>query len=127
VIAEAAAISLMFSEVSTATDRLALCLRTQRRIGAAHALLHLRHLVAACLRAGDDSRMLASTLARPLKELDDALATDKLDARAMTNAEAGLSMVRFRLWELERLVRGRRGTDSMRECAAWLSLPDSWP
>ena len=108
--ARAAAISLMFSEVPTATDRLALCLRTQRRIGAAHALLHLRHLVAACLRAGDDSRMLASTLARPLKELDDALATDRLDARAMAKAEAGLSMVRFRLWELERLVRRHGGS-----------------
>jgi hypothetical protein len=97
----------MFSEVPTATDRLALCLRTQRRIGVAHALLHV---VAACLRAGDDSRMLASTLARPLKELDDALATDRLDARAMAKAEAGLSMVRFRLWELERLVRRHCGS-----------------
>jgi hypothetical protein len=100
----------MFSEVPTATDRLALCLHTQRRIGAAHALLHLRHLVAACLRAGDESRTLASTLTRPMKELDDAIATDKLDARAMAKAETDLSMVCFRLWELERLVRGHRGT-----------------
>jgi hypothetical protein len=45
-----------------------------------------------------------------LKELDDALATDRLDARAMAKAEAGLSMVRFRLWELERLVRRHCGS-----------------
>jgi hypothetical protein len=107
---KAAAISLMFSEVPTATDRLALCLRTQRRIGAAHALLHLRHLVAACHRAGPESRMLASTLARPLKELDDALANDRLNALGMAKAEADLSMIHFRIWELDRLVHGHCGS-----------------
>ena len=95
----------MFSEVSIATDRLALCLRTQRRIGAAHAILHLRRLIASCLHEGDTLRPLAATLARPLKALDDALAADRLDARAMAEAEGQLSFVRFQLWVLERMTQ----------------------
>jgi len=101
----------MFSEVSIATDRLALCLRTQRRIGAAHALLHLRRLAAACVheneargrRNENDMRRVASALASPFKELDDALAADRLDTRSIAEAEARLSFVRFQLWQLERL------------------------
>jgi len=100
----------MFSEVSIATDRLALCLRTQRRIGAAHALLHLRRLAAACLRATsphDEIHRLAITLPQPLKELDDALAADRLDAVAMAAATLRLSFIRFQLWRIESLHIGR--------------------
>jgi hypothetical protein len=100
---QGAAIALMFSEVPMATDRLALCLRTQRRIGAAHALLHFRRLVASCLREEGEARRVASALAQPLEELDDALAADRLDAEAMRDAERALSFVRFQLWWIEQL------------------------
>jgi hypothetical protein len=95
----------MFSEVQIATARLALCLRTQRRIGAAHALLHLRRLTAMCLRlAGNDTaRQLAADLAHPLKELDDAIAADRLDSNAISAAALRLSFVRFQLWRIETL------------------------
>ena len=96
--------ALMFSEVPTATDRLALCLRAQRRIGAAHALLHLRRLAAACLRAAvpnDEARDLAATLLHPLKDLDDALAADRLEPDAMLRATSRLSFVRFQFWRIE--------------------------
>ena len=94
----------MFGEVSIATDRLALCLRTHRRIGAAHALLHLRRLAAACLRAtspDDEIHALATTLTQPLKELDDALAADRLDAASMAAAAVRLSFIRFQFWRIE--------------------------
>jgi len=90
--------------VPTATDRLALCLRTQRRIGAAHALLHLRRLAAACLRATaphDEGRDLAATLLHPLEELDEALAADRLEPEAMRRATSRLSFVRFQFWRIE--------------------------
>ena len=98
----------MFNEVPVATDRLALCLRTQRRIGAAHAVLHLRRLASLCLheagrQSEEEMRCVASSLARPLKELDDALAADRLEPPAMAAAERNLSFVRFQLWRLERL------------------------
>ena len=99
----------MFNEVSIATERLALCLRLQRRIGAAHAMLHLRRVAAACLRENvrsgqhdeDEMCRVAAALARPLKELDDALAADRLDPRGIADAEARLSYIRFQLWRLE--------------------------
>lgn len=104
----------MFSEVPVAVERLALCVHTQRRIGAAHALLHLRRLAAACLRSAEsgdrttttDSRRRASTLARPLKELDDALAADRLEPRLMVEACQRLSFVRFQFWCLENMLIG---------------------
>jgi hypothetical protein len=108
----------MFGEVSVAVQRLALCVRTQRRIGAGHALLHLRRLAALCLRhkvaddsrAGVEARRLAMSLAEPLKELDDALAADRLESRTMTIAELRLSFVRFQLWRLQTLLApGRAG------------------
>jgi anti-sigma-K factor RskA len=102
----------MFSEVAIATERLALCLHTQRRIGAAHALLHLRRLTAACRRDGADDRhsdtarevqAIVAGLERPLKDIDDALAADHLLPEAIAAAEARLSFVRFQLWQVERL------------------------
>ena len=48
--AQEASLALMFDQAPLAIGRLALCLESQRRIGASHALLHLRRLVAACLR-----------------------------------------------------------------------------
>ena len=102
----------MFGEVPVAIERLALCVRTQRRIGAAHALLHLRRLAAACLRhhvandsaAGTQARHLAMSLAQPLKELDDALAADRLLPGAMDEASMRLSFVGFQLWRLAELI-----------------------
>jgi hypothetical protein len=102
----------MFGEVPVAVQRLALCVRTQRRIGAAHALLHLRRLAALCLRrrvaddtrAGIEARLLAMSLAEPLKELDDALAADRLEPRTMSVAELRLSFVRFQFWRLQTLL-----------------------
>jgi hypothetical protein len=102
----------MFNEVPIAVERLALCLRTQRRIGAAHALLHLRRLVAVWLRpnvsddspAGTEARRLTMSLAQPLKELDDALAADRLESRAIAAATLRLSLVRFHLWRIEMLT-----------------------
>jgi hypothetical protein len=99
----------MFSGVPIATERLALCLRTQRRIGSAHALEHLRALTAAMHAISDP---LADQLAiDALLELVDAgleaialaVAADRLDAPSTARAEAELSAARFRLWELERL------------------------
>jgi len=108
----------MFNEVSIATDRLALCLHTQRRIGAAHALVHLRRLVVACQQecgfdATDTSeaRRLLAAMAPPLQELDDALATDRLDTPAMVEAEHSLSFIRFQFWRIERLYRTARSAD----------------
>jgi hypothetical protein len=100
----------MFSEVPIAVARLALCLRTQRRTGSTHALLHLRRLAAACLRQNlvDDSRAgttaphMAMALAEPLKELDDALAADRLPPPAIAETTLRLSFVRFHLWQLGR-------------------------
>lgn len=100
----------MFGEVPTAVARLALCLRTQRRIGATHALLHLRRLVAACVRQrllddtrdGVIARRLAMSLAQPLKELDDALAADRLTPSAIAETTLKLSFVSFQLWGLGR-------------------------
>jgi hypothetical protein len=100
----------MFGEVPTAVARLALCVRTQRRIGATHALLHLRRLAAACLRRniandsalGTRARRIAMTLAQPLKEIDDALAADRLTPAAITITMSKLSFVRFQLWYLQR-------------------------
>jgi hypothetical protein len=111
-----ASLALMFSEVSIATDRLALCLRTHRRIGAAHALLHLRRLAAMCLRATsttEEFRQIAMTLTQPLKELDDALAIDRLDPTGMTAAAVRLSFIRFQLWRIECLCLGP--TDPVRQ------------
>lgn len=107
-----ASLALMFSEVSIATDRLALCLRTQRRIGSSHALLHLRRLASVCLRAtlaDDELHCIARSLAQPLKELDDALAADRLEVKAMAAASERLSFIRFQLWRIENL-RAHRGT-----------------
>ena len=105
-----AALSLMFSEVPIAIERLALCLRLQRRIGAAHALLHLRRLAAACVRAGGGARTLATRLDKPLAELDRALAVDRLDESTMIEAERALSFVGFQFWQLEAHVRDGDGT-----------------
>lgn len=104
----------MFGEVPVAIERLAVCVRTQRRIGAAHALLHLRRLAAACLRhhmtndtrTGSEARRLAMRLAAPLKELDDALAADRLPPQAMADASLRLSFIGFQLWQLEGLLFG---------------------
>ena len=98
----------MFSEVRVAVERLALCLCLQRRIGAAHALLHLRRLVALAQRQGGseakrEARNVASALARPLKELDDALAADHLSPGTISDALLRLSLVAFRLWQLAKL------------------------
>jgi hypothetical protein len=98
----------MFGEVPMAVARLALCLRTQRRIGATHALLHLRRLAATCVRqnlvddsrAGTAARRMAMTLAQPLKEIDEALAADRLSAPAIAEMSLRLSFVRFQLWQL---------------------------
>jgi len=99
-----AALSLMFSEVPIAIERLALCLRQQRRIGAAHALLHLRWLAAACFRVIGDERAQPSPLERSLAQLDRAFALDRLDESAMIEAERLLSFVRFQLWQLEQAI-----------------------
>jgi hypothetical protein len=105
-----ASLALMFSEVPIAVARLALCLRTQRRIGSAHALLHLRRLAAACLRqslvddsrSGTAARRMAIAIVQPLKELDDALAADRLPPPAIADTTFRLSFVRFQLWQLGR-------------------------
>src|SRR6476646_2244539 len=99
----------MFSEVPIAVERLALCLRLQRRIGASHALLHLRRLAAACRRAGGDTKRLVARLDAALAHLDCALAVDRLDERAMTEAERMLSFVGFQLWQLEQAMVRRLG------------------
>jgi hypothetical protein len=109
-------VALMFGEVPTAVERLALCLWTQRRIGSAHALLHLRRLVALCLRRsvtddsaeGTETRHIAMALAQPLKELDDALAADRLLPAGVQAATLRLSFVRFQLWRMECLSHWRR-------------------
>lgn len=98
----------MFSEVPVAVQRLALCLCLQRRIGAAHALLHLRRLAALGRRQADlaaraDACDVARALAYPLKELDDALAADHLGAERIAEALRDLSLVTFRLWRLAKL------------------------
>ena len=100
----AAALSLMFSEVPIAVERLALCIRLQRRIGAAHALLHLRRLTAACRRATGNTRDLTTRLVHRLELLDRALAVDRLDVDANSEAERALSFVRFALWRLEEAI-----------------------
>ena len=102
----------MFDQVPVAVERLTLCLETQRRIGASHALLHLRRLAAACLRltVADDSRTgtelrhAAMSLAQPLKGLDDALAADRLDRATISAATEQLAFIRFQLGRLETLV-----------------------
>ena len=107
-----ASLILMFGEVPVAVERLAMCVHTHRRIGASHALLHLRRLVAACLRhhltndstPGTEARRLAMTLAQPLKELDDALAADRLLPNMVGESLLRLSLVGFRLWQLEQLL-----------------------
>jgi len=105
----------MFDQVPVAVERLALCLETQRRIGASHALLHLRRLAAACLRltVADDStigselRHAAMSLAQPLKELDDALAADRLDRATISAATQQLAFIRFQLGRIQTLGHGR--------------------
>jgi hypothetical protein len=97
----------MFSEVPIAIERLAFCLRLQRRVGASHALLHLRRLAAACSRMAGSARALASPLENPLAQLDRAFAVDRLDESAMIEAERLLSFVRFRLWQLEHTTVSR--------------------
>ena len=117
-----ASLALMFGEVPTAVARLALCVRTQRRIGATHALLHLRRLVGACLRQRllDDSRdgviarRVAMSVAQPLKEIDDALAADRLSPPAISETTKRLSFVRFQLWQLERHFGCRERQDAIR-------------
>ena len=102
----------MFDQVPVAVERLTVCLETQRRIGALHALLHLRRLAAVCLRltiaddsmAGTELRHAAMSLAQPLKELDDALAADRLDHAAVAAATRQLGFIRFELARLEALV-----------------------
>jgi len=109
----------MFDQVPVAVDRLALCLETQRRIGASHALLHLRRLAAACLRftVADDSaigtqlRHAAMSLAEPLEELDAALAADRLDRAAIAAATHQLAFIRSQLSRLEILVVVDAATD----------------
>jgi hypothetical protein len=104
----------MFGEVPTAVARLALCVRTQRRIGATHALLHLRRLAAACLRRniaddtapGTRARRIAMSLAQPLKEIDDALAATRLAPNAIVETTLKLSFVRFQLWRLQAAILG---------------------
>lgn len=101
----------MFDQVPVAVERLTLCLETQRRIGASHALLHLRRLAAACLRltvedfrAETELRHAAKSLSQPLKELDDALAADRLDGAAVSAATRQLAFIRFQLTRLETLI-----------------------
>ena len=104
----------MFDQVPVAIDRLTLCLEMQRRIGASHALLHLRRLTAACLRltVADDStigselRHTAMSLAQPLKELDDALAADRLDRSTISIAIRHLAFIRFQLGRIQTLAHG---------------------
>jgi hypothetical protein len=102
----------MFDQVPLAVERLAVCLDTQRRIGASHALLHLRRLAAVCLRvtvaddsvSGTELRRAAMSLARPLEELDEALAVDRLDQAAISAATAQLRFVGLQLARLAALV-----------------------
>ena len=102
----------MFDQVPVAVERLAVCLETQRRIGASHALLHLRRLAAVCLRvtiaddsvSGTELRRGAMSLAQPLEELDEALAVDRLDQEAISAATEHLQLVRSRLERLAVLV-----------------------
>jgi hypothetical protein len=102
----------MFDQVPVAVERLALCLETQRRIGASHALLHLRRIAAFCLRLTvvDDSRLgtevryTAMSLAQPLKDLDDALAADRLDRAAISVAREQLTSIRLQLARLQAVV-----------------------
>ena len=102
----------MFDQVPVAVERLALCLETQRRVGASHALLHLRRIAAVCLRltVADDSkfgtelRHAAMSLAQPLKDLDDALAADRLDHGAIPIAREQLTSIRFQLARLQAVV-----------------------
>jgi hypothetical protein len=105
----------MFGEVPIAVARLSLCVRTQRRIGATHALLHLRRLAATCLRyrlvddsrGGKAARRIAMSLAQPLKEIDDALVSDRPSPVAISQTTLKLSFVRFQLWQLERYFGAR--------------------
>jgi hypothetical protein len=102
----------MFDQVPVAVERLALCLETQRRFGASHALLHLRRIAAFCLRATvvDDSRFgteirhTAMALAQPLKDLDDALAADRLDRAAISMAREQLTSIRLQLARLQAVI-----------------------
>ena len=106
----------MFDQVPVAVERLALCLETQRRIGASHALLHLRRIAAVCLRLtvvddsrfGTEVRYTAMSLAQPLKDLDDALAADRLDRGAISIAREQLTSIRFQLGRLESAVMSSR-------------------
>ena len=106
--AQEASLALMFDQVPVAVERLAICLETQRRIGASHALMHLRRLAATCLRltvaddsrSGTELRRVAMSLAQPLKELDDALAADRLDHAAISAATRQLGFIRFQLGRL---------------------------
>ena len=108
----------MFDQVPVAVERLAVCLETQRRIGASHALLHLRRVAMAChrLAVADDStdgtelRYAAMSLAQPLKELDDALAADRLDRAAILTATQQLAFIRLQLARLETFVVADGGT-----------------
>jgi hypothetical protein len=50
-------------------------------------------------------------MAQPLQELDDALATYRLDTPAMVEAEHRLSFIRFQFWRIERLYRTARSAD----------------
>jgi hypothetical protein len=101
----------MFDQVPVAIERLTLCLEMQRRIGASHALLHLRRLAAACLRltvaddsaVGSELRHAAMSLAQPLKDLDDALAADRLNRGAIIAATKHLAFIRLQLDRLERI------------------------
>jgi hypothetical protein len=110
--AQEASLALMFDQVPVAVERLALCLETQRRVGASHALLHLRRIAAVCLRltVADDSkfgtelRHAAMSLAQPLKDLDDALAADRLDRGAISIAREQLTSIRFQLARLQAVV-----------------------
>lgn len=107
----------MFGQVPVAVERLALCLETQRRIGASHALMHLRRLIAVCLRlsvaddsrAGAELRHGAMSLAQPLKDLDDALAADRLDRGAVLIAAQQLAFIRLQLERLETLLASEEG------------------
>ena len=107
----------MFDQVPVAVERLALCLEMQRRIGASHALLHLRRLAAVCLRltVADDSltgtefRRTAMSLAQPLKELDDALAADRLERGVVSAATQQLAFIQLQLARLEALVAANAG------------------
>lgn len=114
----------MFDQVPIAVERLEDCLEAQRRIGASHALLHLRRLAAACLRltvaddstAGTELRHAAMSVAQPLKELDDALAADRLDRAAISAATRQLAFIRFQLARLSRLLSREHSSNRISTC-----------